>query len=493
MQFDSVVQALNNLYLTNRRKFIAQQQDGTYREIKRYSKSGKQFIKIFTDNTLENHLNGTQTIGIFAGKHVTKFICFDVDTKANSRKDTDYLRNVLIYGFGIDDKYIHISDSGNKGYHVEMFFKDPINNEAIKDLYNRVLKHGNFTPNQVELRPLYQTGVKLPLGIHKVTGRRCNFVNKDNFDEVYNADYVRTIEQIDTDKFIKDLDLKQQQLTVIETSKIKANEDNPIQKFRKIAVGLDLTLYEVENLDKNLQEMLKTGVLIYPDTRNKYTYLLSIYLKELGYNVEDSIVIINEIMLNTKRNHEGFIQSSEKHITYETQKIVKNTHKKNYVIQNVQREVALYEDEFKEILSVKGIHLQRLYAAMMIHAKRYGTVSKPFYMAYSVMTSMGNAENRSKLRSYINQLSDRIEVVESDVIDVPRSKQLGFAIRKPNVYRIKKSFNQNSDQKVLIKADATNVDIIEILQEAYTHNVISLADVKRSLAKNTFIKFKQSL
>lgn len=493
MQVDSVVQALNNLYLTNRRKFIAQQRDGTYREIKRYSKSGKEFIKIFTDNTLEKHLNGTQTIGIFAGKHVTKFICFDVDTKANSRKDTDYLRNVLIYGFGIDDNYIHISDSGNKGYHVEMFFKDPINNEAIKELYNRVLKHGNFTPNQVELRPLYQTGVKLPLGIHKVTGRRCNFVNKDNFDEVYNADYVQTIEQIDTDKFIKDLDLKQEQLTVIETSKPKDNEDNPIQEFRKIVGRLDLTVYEVENLEKVLQEMLQTRVLKYSDTRNKYTYLLSIYLKELGYNVEDSIAIINGIMLNTKRNHEGFIQSSEKHITYETQKIVKNTHKKNYVIQNIQRDVELYIDEIRDILSVKGIHLQDLYTSMLIHAKRYSTVSKPFHMAYSVMASMGNIDDRGRLRSYISQLSDHIEVVENDVIDVPRSKQLGFAIRKPNVYRIKKDFNQNSDKKVIVKADTISVGIQDVIVQAYKNNVISFKELKSNLSRRQLDKLKQSL
>ncbi|MFW0762081.1 TOTE conflict system archaeo-eukaryotic primase domain-containing protein [Staphylococcus cohnii] len=490
MQFDSVVQALNNLYLTNRRKFIVQQQNGSYKEVKRYSKSKKEYLTILTDNTLCKHLDGNLTLGVFAGKHVTKFICFDVDTKEQSRKDADYLRNVLIYGFDIDDKYIHISDSGNKGYHIELFFTDPISNKVVKEFYNRVLKHGKFTPKQIELRPLHQTGVKLPLGIHKVTGRRCNFVNKDNFDEVYSSDYVRTIQQIDTDKFIKDLDLKPQP-EVIRSN--VSDEDYPIKKIKGLVGTLDLTLYEVEHLQEDLIEMLETKVLKYTDSRNKYTFYLSIFLKELGHNIDDSIAIINGIMLNTKRNYEGFINSNEHHIKYETQRIVKNTHKQNYVLYNIQRDVWLYEDEIKDILSVKGIHLQRLYLSMLIHAKRYSKVSQPFYMAYSVMTNMGNSQERGRLRSYIMQLHERIEVKESNVVDVARSKATGTIIKKPNVYRIKKSFNQNSRQKVLVKADVTSVDIFDLLQEAYHTKVISLADIKHNLSRRQFDKFKQSL
>lgn len=490
MQFDSVVQALNNLYLTNRRKFIVQQQNGSYKEVKRYSKSKKEYLTILTDSTLCKHLDGNLTLGVFAGKHVTKFICFDVDTKEQSRKDADYLRNVLIYGFDIDDKYIHVSDSGNKGYHIELFFTDPISNKVVKEFYNRVLKHGKFTPKQIELRPLHQTGVKLPLGIHKVTGRRCNFVNKDNFDEVYSSDYVRTIQQIDTDKFIKDLDLKPQPEVI--RSKV-SDEGYSFKKIKGLAGTLDLTLYEVEHLQEDLIEMLETKVLKYTDTRNKYTFYLSIFLKELGHNVDDSIAIINGIMLNTKRNYEGFITSNEHHIKYETQRIVKHIHKENYVFHNIQRDVWLYEDEIKDILSVKGIHLQRLYLSMFIHAKRYSKVSQPFYMAYSVMANMGNSQERGRLKRYITQLNEHIEVKESNVVDVARSKANGIIIKKPNVYRIKKSFNQNSDQKVLIKADVKNVNIFELLQEAYHSKVISLADIKHNLSRRQFDKFKQSL
>ena len=213
----------------------------------------------------------------------------------------------------------------------------------------------------------------------------------------------------------------------------------------------------------------------------------------MGHTINDSMAIIDDVMLNTKAYYKGFIQSSKRHIQRETAKIVKHTHKKNYTIHQLQRDVWLYEDEIKDILSIKGIHLQRLYTSMLIHAKRYSTVSQPFYMAYSVMTNMGNDNNGSRLKSYISQLSDRIEVVESNVIDIERSSREGFKINKPNVYHIKKSFNQNSRQKVLVKADMTNVNIFDLLQEAYNGNVISLADIKLNLSKRQFNKFKQSL
>lgn len=490
MTLDYVVQTLNDLYITNRRKFILQQSDGSYREVKRYIKAKREFIPILTDNALYKHVEGKHTLGVFAGQSVTKFICFDVDTKEHSQQDTEQLRDTLILDFQIDPKFINISFSGSKGYHVELFFDKPIKNELVETFYNQVLKAGEFTKKVVELRPLHQTGVKLPLGIHKKTGNRCHFVDLYSFEHVEDETYLRTIQKLDTNKFIAGLDLKPQP-EVIKSN--VSDEADPIEKIEKLVSTLDLTLYEVEHLQENLIEMLETKVLKYTDSRNKYTFYLTIFLKELGHDVEDSIAIINGIMLNTKRNYEGFINSSEHHIKYETQRIVKHAHKKNYMFHDIQRDVWLYEDEIKDILSVKGIHLQRLYLSILIHAKRCGSLKQPFYMAYSVMANMGNSQERGRLRSYISQLSDRIEVKQSNVVDVPRSKATGITVKKPNVYSIKKSFNQNSDQKVLIKADVASVDINEVLKTAYQNNVINFSDIKKHLPKNRFAKFKQSL
>ncbi|QXU96438.1 hypothetical protein KFV54_13305 (plasmid) [Staphylococcus epidermidis] len=50
--------------------------------------------------------------------------------------------------------------------------------------------------------------------------------------------------------------------------------------------------------------------------------MIAIYLKGQGYDVEDTIAKINEIMFYSKRQHKDLIQSSEKHIMNETKKLL---------------------------------------------------------------------------------------------------------------------------------------------------------------------------
>ena len=477
-----LVDAFNRLYITYRKKFILQQSDGSYHTIKRP----------LNDYWLHEHLQRNQTVGVFCGS-ITKFICFDIDTGKSAVTDMLYLYDVLINHFDIDSESIGVSLSGGKGYHIEIFYDKPIELHLAKLFYENVLNYTGYDPTQIELRPLHTNGVKLPLGKHRKANRICWYIDPLT-QAKHKNNHILNIKQLDTEQFIKAQQLQEQYEIEQELPVDEMTDAQRDQSIQTVLAGVNTDVFEVEHLlNIDLPDILERRALKYPNTRNKYTVLLAIYLKDMGHTISNSVAIIDDVMLNTKAHYKGFIQSSKRHIQRETAKIVKHTHKKNYTIHQIQRDVALYEDEIKDILSVKGIHLQRLYTSMVIHAKRYSTVSQPFYMAYSVMTSMGNDNNGNRLKGYISQLSDRIEVVRSNVIDVERSKREGCRIDKPNVYRIKKCFNQNSSQKVLVKADATNVDINDILKTAYQNNVISLADVKHSLKKNTFIKFKQSL
>ena len=477
-----LVDAFNKLYITYRKKFILQQSDGSYHTVK----------KPLNDYWLHEHVKRNQTVGVFCGS-ITKFICFDIDTGKDAKRDMLYLYDVLINHFDIARDYINVSISGGKGYHIDICYDKPIELHLAKLFYENVLNYTGYDQSQIELRPLFTNGVKLPNGKHQKTNRICWYIDPLTQTK-HNLNHILNIKQLDTEQFIKAQQLKEQYEIEQELPADEMTEMQLEKSMQSLLDTLDLSIYEVDNLlNEDLPDILERRILKYPNTRNKYTLLLAIYLKDMGHTINDSMAIIDDVMLNTKAYYKGFIQSSKRHIQRETAKIVKHTHKKNYTIHQLQRDVWLYEDEIKDILSIKGIHLQRLYTSMLIHAKRYSTVSQPFYMAYSVMTNMGNDNNGSRLKSYISQLSDRIEVVESNVIDIERSSREGFKINKPNVYHIKKSFNQNSRQKVLVKADMTNVNIFDLLQEAYNGNVISLADIKLNLSKRQFNKFKQSL
>ena len=489
-----LVQAFEKLFISSKQKRIEQQSDGSY-----YVKHNG-----LARSHLISHLQGSKTVGIFSGDVYSKYLCFDIDTgsysKAKARNDVRVLVWSLISEFDIPKEYITVADSGNKGYHIYLLFDDVIQVDYLRAFYHEVLDRTGYSASDIEFRPTATQGVKLPLGIHQKTGKRCYFVDyfSPNF-KALNNNHIHNIKQLDTVRFKAKNNLKD--LYEIQAEEIyhqlcRFLHEDEARSFIGVIYTLDLTEYQIEHAETDIIKMLQDKTLIYPDTRNKYTLLIAIYLKGQGNEPHDVEQMINEIMLNSKRNYRGLVNSSERHIERETKKIVKYVFNTSIALKNGNTAIELYVDEIKDVLSLKNMRLMQLYLSMLVHAKRHQPIgADSFYMAYSTMTGYGNTGQRSTLRKYIHQLEElgRIEVVASNVVDPIRSEIEGRAHHKPNVYRIKKSFNQTSSQKVLVKADLINVNIQDIFVQAYKNNVISLADIKHSLTKNTFIKFKQSL
>lgn len=496
VSYFKLVQSLNDLFISSKQSRIEQQADGTY-HVKRNGLANEHLIA---------HLTGTMTVGVFSGEVYSKYICFDVDTgkynRSIARNDVRVIKHVLINEFAIPHGCISTVDSGNKGYHIYLCFDDVIKVDYLRAFYREVLARTGYDPTQVELRPTATQGVKLPLGIHRKTGNRCYFVDTrtPRFKQLP-MDYIHEIKQLDTKMFIANNQLKD--LYELQTEEIYLQSldflrEDEAKAFTKALYSLDLTEYQLEHAHEDIAKMLETNTLIYPNTRNKYTLLIAIYLKQQDYTQQEVVRIINSIMLNSKRQYTGLVQSSETHIQRETRKITSYVFKANISMSNGSVYVALYESEIRTLLSIKGLHLQRLYLSLLIHSKRHQQIgADTFYMAYSVMSNYGNAKDRGTLRKYIHKLEQMgyIEVVASNQIDPIRSEVEGKEIKKPNVYKIKhkKSLNQNPRQKVLIKTDTQHIDVDAIICKAYTTNVIDFAEIKKHLPKKRFISFKQSL
>lgn len=117
---------LNN-YITYRKIFGIMRSDGTYYTTKAFT---------LGDNILDRHINGIQSLAIKNNK-VSKYLCFDIDCKANLKKAKEQSINiikVLINKFNIPSNAIILSYSGNKGYHIDLLFNMPIRIGAI-DLF----------------------------------------------------------------------------------------------------------------------------------------------------------------------------------------------------------------------------------------------------------------------------------------------------------------------------------------------------------------------
>lgn len=142
---------------------------------------------------LSGHLSGYYAVGVFAGPRATKFISIDIDLG-----EPEVVHKVVDTqeALGIPREAQHVSFSGKKGYHVDIFFDGPVWNNKAYDFYKLMIAHSGLDPHKVEFRPTNGQGIKLPLGVHQVTGNRCWFVDRETLEPIEDMDYLLGVEPI---------------------------------------------------------------------------------------------------------------------------------------------------------------------------------------------------------------------------------------------------------------------------------------------------------
>ena len=146
-----------------------------------------------TDGQIMNHLDGEYAVCVFAGEKATKFITVDVDLG-----EPEVVRKVIntMVDLGIPKELIYVSSSGRKGYHVDIFVEDFIYNDNAKKFYWALIERSGLDPRKVEFRPTHGQAIKLPLGVHQTTQRRCWFVDRETLEPIEDFEYVFGIERI---------------------------------------------------------------------------------------------------------------------------------------------------------------------------------------------------------------------------------------------------------------------------------------------------------
>ncbi len=158
-----------------------------------------------TPNVIENHILGNYTVGIYPVRldNTVGFIAFDFDiakfavAKAiKSRSAWEALMakahqtacRVAEFAAAVEIP-VYIEDSGFKGRHVWLFIEVPIPAGVAKKCGETILKQIGGLPPEIAVEVFPKQGavkrgglgnlIKLPLGIHKRTGRRGLFVTPE--------------------------------------------------------------------------------------------------------------------------------------------------------------------------------------------------------------------------------------------------------------------------------------------------------------------------
>ena len=183
------------------------------------------------------HLKNLVTYGIYVLNSQSKcsLICIDIDIPKeevkeelvkDSNKKFQFLKDKLFKiihtlnnKLTIDNKYILLEDTGGRGYHIWIFFEEPI--EGLKVLrLNDFLKHYidfdfEFFPKQPALNEKRRFGnlIKLPLGKHQKYKRGSRFFSLKDEDLLFinslrgNINHLKNIDKIPHSKIDEIIEL----------------------------------------------------------------------------------------------------------------------------------------------------------------------------------------------------------------------------------------------------------------------------------------------
>ncbi|MBU9720548.1 MULTISPECIES: TOTE conflict system archaeo-eukaryotic primase domain-containing protein [Bacillaceae] len=430
----NIIQKFNQLYIIKRSKYLILSDKGNYVT---FDKKKYENAKYLTDFTVYRHLEGKSTLGVFATRRASKFICFDVDIKdIHKAKWVTYKVHHALMELGVPKNYIHISHSGNKGYHMEVFFSEPIENYVVKEFHSLVLTHAELIDidyGDVELRPTAEQGVKLPLGKHFKTkgNKRCWYVDYDKgLEPVRSYNYILNIEPVQSATIYDILNREKDSLLEEEVIEVDNTDDYIEQKYEPLP-SYKQNVNEDETIEA-IEKLLSEGLPM-QGTRHNSLFKLAKYFKWLGLSGEQ----VNQELINWMEwQDESKYSMKRKDWLKDIEEIVEYIFLNDIQLTVEQKEIEVSYNEMVQVVNICKSKNEKLLAyCLLIHSKRYSNASGVFYMSFNQMATASGLVEKSA-RNIINKLETNglIEIIARN--QMVTKKNGAFETKKPNKYKV---------------------------------------------------------
>lgn len=198
------------------------------------------------------HLEGSKTIGVYPlrSDNNVKFAAIDIDLKESDLKDhhkflacQETTKRICenLKAHGIEH---YVEYSGNRGYHIWIFFDTWIQSYKVRLVLKKVISDVpvpdcvgvEIFPKQSDAGGGLGSLIKLPLGIHRRTSKRCPFVD-ENFEPIQDQlEYLLKIKCNPIDTFEK----LYRQLSDREAERTHTKKPKPIQKSVKKTIRREI-------------------------------------------------------------------------------------------------------------------------------------------------------------------------------------------------------------------------------------------------------------
>ena len=402
-KLESIARRVFDLYVNYRENYIEQVDDGsyiTYKEKGTYLGVG--YVRI--------HLEGNRTFGICDEK-ASKVMIFDID-EDNLKAVNGIFEILREYGF--TENCLQVFFSGNKGYHVTCYFDKPVELNQLNLFQACVMvklhdQYPELSNLKVDLRPTPVYGVKLPLGIHRITGKRCCFCDKDTFNHIESFGPIFAIEQFSRTDFNN---------KVMKKITDENNKNGLAQRAMKYSSSYGFSL-SGKNSDCETVDDILTVRIPCPHSRHIILFDISIRLKRAGVNKTECEKLLQnwmnlqDINVYSTPLHQCMKDIHEMvHYIYRNESHFKEESESSGTIGKNMGELMLTYDEVKFILSFPNSKIWSVILFIMKYHKN-GLSYYQKWQAHAISTIINECSDGNDIfmqaktvRGYLKLLSD---------------------------------------------------------------------------------------
>lgn len=251
--------------------------------INEYGKIGYSPIhKPLEQEDVLKHINGKHTLGIYLLRmdNTVNFAVLDLDVSKKiimqqGSMSIDLWQSVLSDAVKIKRFFknleinVYMESSGWKGIHIWIFFEAPIKATEVREFLKTILKKVGPPPEGInrEIFPLQQSIrenafgslIKLPLGIHRLTGKRCLFIDNEGNPVENQIAHLWNIVPVKIETFRK----AQSLLTKEESFSIKSLSIENLHSVKKVLEKCNVLkyLYTKAQQEKDLTHFERLTIL----------------------------------------------------------------------------------------------------------------------------------------------------------------------------------------------------------------------------------------
>lgn len=436
-----------NKYVTYRKKYLIQ--------------NDEDYLTVFatiSDWNLKQHIKGNKTCGIFVN-NISKFLTFDIDLKVKGIEWEQYNKWILYKvvdvlqeeGLG---QYMNISFSGNKGYHIDLIFNNPIKTEVLKRYGEYIIKKyqlndirvNNKLIGEVELRGCNAQGVKIPLGINQKTKKYMYYLGDDLKPITQKKLLEFNLKILNADKFYNLYSSAFDEMLEFNTKDI-INKKPPGETGSSDKTELNYNKSELDYVVQN--EILKNQ-----GSRNNIIYLVALWCNSHKLSKDQATEKLYRIIENTPQ--ELYQDRTSIDWKYkECNRVLEKVYANNLVLFDV-KQVGLNTDILEFIMqSCKTIKQMNIFLCHIYHAFKWGNDEGIYFLSENRICSYAGVKKRDTV---INLNKELIDLGILEVVERGRYVDLGNGIKKgiATTYKLTIPKEILKDFKFYIKNDKIN-------------------------------------